>query len=123
MTSLSGHTGFTQSSGKLRSQTTLKLLYSMVVVSGFAPRYPLGFAPSLALFPSLCSHKTPPPHTHTHTPAPMFLFLCGCTGPDGMGGAFAAYERLGDKAEYIGIGHGGSKRYVMKNAPAALLRC
>lgn len=33
-----------------------------------------------------------------------------------MGGAFAAYERLGDKAEYIGIGHGGSKRYVMKNA-------
>merc|ERR1719272_847162 len=32
----------------------------------------------------------------------VVIFHGGC--PDGMGGAFAAYERLGDKATYIGIG-------------------
>eukprot|EP00294_Goniomonas_avonlea_P016650 CAMPEP_0114555032 /NCGR_PEP_ID=MMETSP0114-20121206/8531_1 /TAXON_ID=31324 /ORGANISM="Goniomonas sp, Strain m" /LENGTH=327 /DNA_ID=CAMNT_0001740127 /DNA_START=12 /DNA_END=995 /DNA_ORIENTATION=+ len=38
----------------------------------------------------------------------MVLFHGGC--PDGFGAAYAAWLLLGDKAEYIGIGHGPDKK-------------
>eukprot|EP00037_Helgoeca_nana_P012602 m.115050 g.115050 ORF g.115050 m.115050 type:complete len:354 (+) comp21538_c0_seq2:155-1216(+) len=38
----------------------------------------------------------------------MVIFHGGC--PDGMAAAFAAYLLLGDKATYIGIGHGGPSK-------------